>query len=1689
MFLCIAKIKCLLNSTASNIKLFFMKKFYLVLALLFCGFFSSKAQLRFGNEWINFSQEYYKISVYKEGLYRIDYNTLINAGINVSNINPKNFQLFFLGSEQYVFVNGESDNSFDPGDYLEFYGKKNDGIPDVPLYRTPQEQPHTLFSLYTDTSCYFLTWTISKPGLRYTLFNDTAYSTFTPELYFMHTINTSYSEAFYEGVPVLEYGSLSEYSEAEGWLGALYKRGVTYNRDIPTPYSYAAGASALVNVLWYGRSDADLVSPQTKNHHTVLRISPNNTTYRPLIDTTFKGYQTLRKSFTLLNSDIGTTTTRFQFFLQNDLGVIADNQCVGGVFLTYPRSFNLGNSSKFAFNFTGLQPGTSSFINFINYPLTKSNPVIYDKTNHLRINATVNTGSLKFILPNANSLKEIYINDTTDIITVVAMEKTQFIDFNMSTSNYDYLIITNDKLISGANDYATYRTSTGYKPLVVTSKQLYNQFYYGLHHPMALRNFCDYALEQSASAPKYLLLLGKGQLHYLVRTDTIGFNYDMVPTWGTPGSDYMITSGLKGTIYQPAIPTGRVAAQTNTDIQNYLNKVKEYESTPAQLWQKNVLHLAGGRDIVENTNFAAYLNGYKPIIEGPHVGAITKLYSKDQSVSVSSGLKSFIQKDIVNGLGLLTYVGHGASDILEIDFGGPEEMSNKGKYPMMLFSGCVLGNSYTKGSLGERFILYPNGGTVGWIANSGYGFTSELDAFNRAYYDNISIKNYGNGIGDIIKQCIADYQDVSGNNIFNVIHARQFAYEGDPALRLYFRTQPDYTIANIFVSPREVTALSDSFAVAVVVNNIGKAVSDSFSITLKRTLPDNSIVQIPSIRKVATYNTDTVYFWVKSKDIKTKGINYFEATVESNNEIVESNENNNKLSIQYFMQAEGAQIISPSMYAIVGKKPLQLKAQSSTVNGADEDFIFEIDTNANFNSPFKTTSPIISSNFIAVWEPPFVPTDSTAYYWRVKLANAVGNDAWESSNFIFIENSPGGWAQKHFQQFSRIQSTTVTRDTTTRKFNFVRVTSSFYSLTTFGQTGSSVRTANVNYWPTRYGTIVDGIAIIAYNPDDESRFSYPSQFNPSVQVPDPFNGGFVTIKPSGSYFFNTNNVGNANYQAIRDSLRNHINRIPDGYHIFIHNGAKTGIGNWDTTLINTFKSIGATKISNVREGWPYYLITRKNPQLGDVVYEETADTINGIAGPPLSQKLEKFTQIYPLIKAGSISSEWISGASKWHKVFVWTNGADNKKDGFEYQIVGLSNSQQEVTLFNHLTSDSFDISSVLVSQFPTIKIVMNYSDDSLRTAMQLKHWMVTFDELPEASVNTNYKYFFYKDSLQEGDSIRFNLAFQNISDYGLDSIDVQVKLLNSQNVEDTLMSKKLKALPAGDTLEFGAAFPTIGRAGQSRLQIIFNPGIQIEKTYSNNVFQKNVFILRDNINPLLDVTFDGVHINNNEIVTPTPTILISATDENKLRLLNDTQYFKVFLRDPQGNTQRINLNSPYITFTPADSVKRKATLEYKPGRLADGVYTLQVNVNDATGNKAGVNDYSINFEVISKATVTNFYPYPNPVNNAMRFVFTLTGESIPDDIKIQITTITGKVVKTITKSELGAIHLGNNITDVVWNGTDEFGDKLASGVYLYKVIITDKKNNYTLRATEGDAYFKNSETDLNKNMGKIYLLH
>jgi hypothetical protein len=66
------------------------------------------------------------------------------------------------------------------------------------------------------------------------------------------------------------------------------------------------------------------------------------------------------------------------------------------------------------------------------------------------------------------------------------------------------------------------------------------------------------------------------------------------------------------------------------------------------------------------------------------------------------------------------------------------------------------------------------------------------------------------------------------------------------------------------------------------------------------------------------------------------------------------------------------------------------------------------------------------------------------------------------------------------------------------------------------------------------------------------------------------------------------------------------------------------------------------------------------------------------------------------------------------------------------------------------------------------------------------------------------------------------------------------------------------------------------------------------------------------------------------------------------------------------------------------------------------------------------------------------------------------------------------------KSEIGPLRIGNNKTDYAWDGTDEYGDKLANGVYLYRVIIKGA-DDFKHKQTAGDKNFK-------KDWGKMYIL-
>ena len=170
-----------------------------------------------------------------------------------------------------------------------------------------------------------------------------------------------------------------------------------------------------------------------------------------------------------------------------------------------------------------------------------------------------------------------------------------------------------------------------------------------------------------------------------------------------------------------------------------------------------------------------------------------------------------------------------------------------------------------------------------------------------------------------------------------------------------------------------------------------------------------------------------------------------------------------------------------------------------------------------------------------------------------------------------------------------------------------------------------------------------------------------------------------------------------------------------------------------------------------------------------------------------------------------------------------------------------------------------------------------------------------------------------------------------------------------------------------------------------------------------------------------------------------------------------------------------------MQFIPANGPENKARILYRPNLPTDGKYLLTVTAKDLSNNASGDNNYSITFEVINRTTITEVLNYPNPFTTSTRFVFTLTGSQIPTYMKIQILTITGKVVREIGLHELGPLRIGRNMTDYAWDGKDEFGDKLARGVYLYRVIAQMNGEDIEYRQTTASGYF-------HKGFGKMYLL-
>lgn len=1655
---------------------------------------SLQSQTPYGYEWINYSQQYARIPIYKEGVYRVD-ATLLNSYFNVSTIDPNNLQLFLMGKEQPLYIRGEADGQIDPGDYLEFYANPDMSLADSLLYRGAAWLPNRYAPLFNDTVYAFLTLSTQTGNKRFVREADTA-SLQYPLTPFFYTYRVFAPQGNYNAVNEFPYDvSDPNYSQAEGKGQAVDKGNSIASSFGPLGLYSSANLPAHLLLHYSGNSVSNNLN--TYDHHITAEYSDVNGNAAQVADTLFRGFTAVRKRVSINAQTLGNNSNvTLRSLADPAFAGFSNSTLLHYARLDYPHTTNLANANSMWMNMNNVQTAAKQSFHFTGLNLSPGDSVIlYDVANGKKIPATLPAPQQALaVVPNGAFAPSCYLVSGSAVIQVTTVSRVSpsgyFTNYAVSNATAPYLLVYPGAFETSAMEYKNYRQSPaggGYQVIAAPAEELYQQFAWGINkHPLSIRNFCRLMWDNLPNRPQYVFLLGKGVSPANLNAAAQAVNF--IPAMGVPASDNLITASLSpsGSAYVPDLPIGRLAAITDNEVRLYLTKVQQQEGSGQQDWKKRVLHFVGG-DTPELANtLGTYMDAYAGIVRDTLFGAEVLTFKKNTTAPIQTNISDSIQRALSRGASLLTFFGHGSEQGFDQAIDDPDQYNNQGRYPLVIANSCYSGDIHvpTRRSVSERFVFSNQKGSVGFLAATSYGFVYALNVYTGSFYKALSATHYNKGVGDMVRQAC-----ITANSIGDPITrftGLDMTLNGDPALRLSNGTQPDYQLKNsdLFFDLKK---YSDSVGVTIYIKNAGKAPRDSFFVKLDRVFPSGDSSTIYR-RMAAPMFKDSLRLFMPIDFDRGIGLNRFRVKLDAFNEISESNELNNSTlgTVDLFIPGGDILPVFPYKFAVVANTPtLALKASTSDPFAPRSGYRFQLDTSDSFRNPLQSAF-MESTGGVLQWTVSLPYGDSTVYFWRVSRDSTGPNKPylWKESSFQVI-GQKSGWGQAHFHQFKNNGYRFVNYNRPQRKFVFQNSKQSLFCRNSISAVGTDIVYALNNIIRSTWGCGPNGWNIAVF---DSISGEPQVQIGTGAGVPGTYNncvcGDNNQVLPYYSF-------GAANYCNIstwKADLENFLNLIAPNHHVlaFTIGAISTPtsyaeISSYSNSMYSAFESIGAVNIRNITDTVPYILFGRKGMSAGqghEVVGSNRQSVIT------LTDSMETRWN------SGYIASPQIGPAYKWNSLHWRVGSLDNAPgDTTRLKLVGIKANGSADTLgsFPTDTTDVLNLGNYVDANiYPYLKLVAFMKDNANRTSPQLKRWQVLYEEVPECALDPRNGYVALKDTLSEGDEVAFIFPISNIGQRNFaDSLVVTYWIEdNNRNKQPLPQRMKKKGFAPGEILMDTLRVSSYQLSGNNALWLYVNPlqhpRYQKEQEQFNNIGRVPFRVEKDITNPLMDVTFDGIRILNGDIVSSRPNILITLHDENKFLALNDTAAFSIFLQAPGQAQQRVYF-AQGLEFTPASLPKNMASISYRPALPVDGRYTLIVQAHDRSRNASGTQDYRIQFEISNKPTVTNVINYPNPFTTSTRFVFTLTGSEVPEVFTIQIMTISGKIVREITRSELGFLHIGRNITEYAWDGRDDFGDRLATGVYLYRVLTKLNGQNIEKAASGADKY-------ITREFGKMVLM-
>jgi len=740
------------------------------------------AEFSFSQNSVLSEGDWYKVSVSDYGIYKIGYDDLLSFGIDPGQVNPKNLRLYGNGNgmlpeandefryddlqEIAIFVYGEEDEVFDPGDYILFYGEG----PTEWNYNEETGHFEHETNIYTDEVCYFLNFD-TGPGKRI----ENQYSTIIPH---NNTVNTFDDYFAHE----LELENLIH--SGKQWYGEKFDGTIVYSWILNFPnllieypvflYTSGAARSSASSMFTFSAGNSNL----ELNFYGVNMTNQNGDYAKDKFDT-------------------------ISFYVDDP---IIDLE----IFYNKPNDSSVAWLDYFGLNFKRSLTHTETQMRFRNLESIGSGKIgrfeissasedmvvwnITDPLNPALIEYDLISGVANFTLETDSLLEFISFTDN-GFLEIDLLEPINNQNLH-GLSSVDLIIVSAEEFLTQANDLAEFRElNDGLNVLVTTPKIVYNEFSSGVQDVTAIRDFVKYLINNSSINPsKYLLLIGKGSYDYKDRVDN---NTNFIPVWESEVSLNPVASyctddffGITESASNPTIEIsiGRLPVTNLSEADAIVQKIILYSSSLEKMgnWRNEVCFIADDEDSNLHFTDVEELCGMVDAINRPW--NIKKIYvdaypqdTLENGQQICPDVNMAITEKINQGVLLLNYTGHGNHEALSYEkiltSEDIQNWTNSNRFPVMINATGALSRFDDPEiiSLSEKCVLPSEKGMIAVFAPARATYAGANYQFHTQLLNAIN-NNPGLTFGMQIKLA----KNMGGNNANNL----KFILFGDPSMRL-----------------------------------------------------------------------------------------------------------------------------------------------------------------------------------------------------------------------------------------------------------------------------------------------------------------------------------------------------------------------------------------------------------------------------------------------------------------------------------------------------------------------------------------------------------------------------------------------------------------------------------------------------------------------------------------------------------------------------------------------------------------------------------------------------------------------------------------------------------------------------------------------------------------------------------------